>query len=68
MEAHTMLQIICINGELDEIILPPNAIVEHLKGHLMCVTAIDGARITYNFRHVVHYKLTERPATPAEGS
>jgi len=68
VEAHTKLQIVTDLGDLEEELLPIGAAVEHVKGHLMMVTTLEGARVTWNFRHVVKYQLTEMPATPAEGS
>ncbi len=68
MQAHTKLHVLTIQGELEEELLPVGAAVEHVKGHLMMVSTLEGARITWNFRHVVKYQLTEMPATPAQGS
>jgi hypothetical protein len=68
MQAHTKLHVLTARGELEEELLPPRSVVSHLPHHLMQVTTLDGACITWNFRHVVKYQLTEMPASPAEGS
>jgi len=68
VEEFMLLQVLTDDHELNEVVCAIGAAVEHVKGHLMMVTARDGARHTWNFRHVIHYRMTENPAKPMEGN
>ncbi len=68
MDARTVLDVWTDDHRHHQVNCNVGVAVEHLKGHVMMVQAQDGSRHVWNFSHVLNYKLTEKPATPAEGS